>query len=66
MVCMGSDQGIQEGNSTIVLVAFDCELYCWIDTIYMIQEYLFVGLLLNDKGVIHIPEPMPGWGGSRP
>ena len=59
MVCLGCDQGIQEGNSTIVLVTFDGKLYCWINAVDMIQKYLFIGLLVKDTGVIHIPEPIP-------
>ena len=59
MVCLGCDQGIQEGNSTIVLVTFNSKLYCWINAIDMVQKYLFIGLLLNDPSVIHIPEPIP-------
>ena len=59
MVYLRFDQGIHEGNSTIVLVTFDSELYWCINTVYMIQKYLFIGLLLNDTGVIHIPETIP-------
>ena len=51
MVCLGFGQGIQERNSPIFLVTFDCELYCWIYTVDMFQTYLFIGLLLNDKSV---------------
>ena len=62
MVCLGCDQGIQEGNSTSVLVTFDSKLYCWINAVDMVQKYLFIGLLLNDPSVIHIPEPIHrGW-----
>ena len=58
MVCLGCDQGTEEGNSTIVLVTLNIELYCWISAVNMIQEYLFIGLLLNDTSAIHIPEPI--------
>ena len=65
MVCLQCDQGIREEDSPIVLVAFDCELYFWIYTADMIQKYLYIGLLLDDKSVIHIPEPMPGRVGGQ-
>ena len=63
MVCLGFSQGMQERNSPNFQVTFDCELYWWIYNVDMVHKYLFIGLLLNDKNVIHIPEPMPGeWG----
>ena len=31
----------------------------------MIQEQLFMGLLLDDKNVIHKPKPIPQRGGCR-
>ena len=41
-------------------MTFNRELYAWIYTVDMIQEKLFVGLLLNDPSVIHKPVPIPG------
>ena len=49
------DQGIQERDSPIFLITFNCELYTWINTIYMIQKKFFMSLLLGDPSVIHKP-----------
>ena len=33
-----------------------------VNTVYVLKEALFVDLLMNDKGVKHIPVPIPrGW-----
>ena len=62
IVCYGCDKGVKEGNSPIALSSFHSELDCWIDTVYMIQEYLSVSLFLDDPCVIHKPVPNPGGG----
>ena len=54
--------GIQEGDGPILLVVLHCKPYGRINTIDMLKEALFVDLLVDDKGVIHIPAPEPGWG----
>ena len=34
-----------------------------VNTVYVLKEALFVGLLVDDKGIIHIPAPeLGGWG----
>ena len=59
IICLRLDQGIMEWDDTILLIIFFCKLYCWIYIIYMIQEQLFLGILLDEKSVIHKPIPMP-------
>ena len=36
----------------------------WFNVINVLKELLAVFYLLNDKGVIYIPKPKPGWIGS--
>ena len=57
------DNGVQEGDEPILLVVH-CKLYGRANTINVLKEVLFVDLLVDDKGVIHIPAPEPGWGGG--
>ena len=60
----GFDNGVQEGDGPILLVVFHCKLYSRVNTVYVLKEALFVGFLMDDKGVIHIPAPEPcGVGG---
>ena len=56
----------QEKGSPILLITFNSELYAWFYTVDMIQEKLFMGLLLNDKSAIHKPVPIPGGARGRP
>ena len=57
------DNGVQEGDGPILLVALHCEPYGNVNTIYVLKESLFADFLVDDKGVIHIPAPEPrGWG----
>ena len=60
IVCLWFDQGIKKWDSPILLITFDSELYAWISTVDMIQDKLFMGLLLNHPSVIHKPVPIPG------
>ena len=54
---------IQEGDGPILLVVLYCKPYGMVNTVDMLKEALFVGFLVDDKGVIHIPGPEPGgWG----
>ena len=53
------NNGVQEGDGPILLVVLHCKLYGRVDTVYVLKEALFVGLLVDDKGVIHIPAPEP-------
>ena len=49
----------------ILLVVLYCKPYGRVNTVYVLKEALFVGFLVDDKGVIHIPAPVPrGMGGS--
>ena len=53
----------QEGDGPILLVVLYCKPYGRVNTVDMLKEALFVGFLVDDKGVIHIPAPEPGgWG----
>ena len=54
----------KKGMDPILLVVFHCKLYGRVNTVYVLKEALFVDLLVDDKGVIHIPAPEPGWGGG--
>ena len=57
--------GVQEGNGPILLVVLHCKLYGRVNTDYVLEEALFIGLLVDDKSVIHIPVPEPqGWLGQ--
>ena len=54
------ENGVQEGDGPILLVVLHCKLYGRVNTVYVLKEALFVDLLVDDKGVIHIPAPEPG------
>ena len=57
------DNSVQEGDGTILLVVLYCEPYSKVNTINMLKEAMFVGFLVDDKGVIHIPvTELGGWG----
>ena len=57
------DNGVQEGDGPILLDVLHCKPYSRVNTIYVLKEALFVGFLVDDKGVIHKPVPEPrGWG----
>ena len=56
--------GVQEGDGPILLVVLHCKLYGRVNTINVLKEALFVDLLVDDKGIIHIPVPEPRWGGG--
>ena len=55
IICLRCNKGIKEGNGPISLITFNSKPACWIYAIDMVQECLFMGLLLNDKSVIHKP-----------
>ena len=38
IVCLWLDQGIKKRDSPILLIPFDCELYTWVNTVYVIQK----------------------------
>ena len=57
------DNSVQEGDGPILLIVLYCKPYCRVNTVDMLKEALFVGFLVDDKGVIYIPAPEPGgWG----
>ena len=57
------DNSVQEGDGPILLVALYCKPYGRVNTVNVLKEALFVGFLVDDKGVIHILAPEPGgWG----
>ena len=59
----GFTNGVQEGDGTILLIVLHCKFYGRINTVNVLKEVLFVGFLVDDKGVIHKPAPEPGgWG----
>ena len=57
------DNSVQEGDGPILLVVLYRNLYGRVNTVDVLKEALFVGFLVDDEGVIHIPVPEPGgWG----
>ena len=63
IISLWFEYGVQEGNGIILLVVLHCKPYGWVNSINVFQEVLFVLFLLDDKCVIHIPEPK-AWGGE--
>ena len=59
------NNSVQEGDGTILLIVLYCKPYGRVNTVYVLQEALFIDFLVDDKGVIHIPAPeLGGVGGS--
>ena len=58
------NNSVQEGDGTILLIVLYCKPYGRVNTVDMLQEALFIDFLVDDKGVIHIPVPELGGGGS--
>ena len=57
------NNSVQEGDGTILLVVLYYKPYSRVNTVYVLKKALFVGFLVDDKGVIYIPAPEPrGWG----
>ena len=57
------DNSVQEGDGPILLVVLYCKPYGRVNTVYVLKEALFIDLLVDDKGVIHIHAPeLGGWG----
>ena len=50
----GFHNGVQEGDGPSSLL---CSIDSRVNTVYVLQEALFIGFLVDDKGVIHIPAP---------
>ena len=56
---------VQEGDGTILLLVLYCKPNGRVNTVYVLEEALFIGFLVDDKGVIHIPAPeLGGVGGN--
>ena len=53
------NNSIQEGDGPILLVVLYCKPYGRVNTVDVLKEAMFVGLLVDDKGVIYIPVPEP-------
>ena len=59
------DNSVQERDGPILLVVLYCKPYGRVNTVDVLKEALFVGFLVDDKGVIYIYIPAPelgGWG----
>ena len=54
----------KKGDGAILLVVLYCKPYGRVNTVYVLKEALFVGLLVDDKGIIHIPAPELGGVGA--
>ena len=53
----------KKGMETILLVVLYCKPNGRVNTVYVLEEALFVDFLVDDKSVIHIPAPeLRGWG----
>ena len=53
------DNGVQEGDGSILLVVFHCKPYSRVNTVDVLEEALLVNFLVDDIGVIHKPAPEP-------
>ena len=51
---------VQEGDGPILLVVLYCKPYDRVNTVNVLKEALFVGFLVDEKGVIYIPAPELG------
>ena len=58
------DNSVQEGDGPILFVVLHCKPYSRVNTVDMLKEALFVGFLVDDKGVIYIPAQELGSGGQ--
>ena len=57
------DISVQEGDGPIPLVVLYYKPYSRVNTVNVLNEALFVGFLVDDKGVIQIAVPeLGGWG----
>ena len=54
------NKSIQEGGGPILLAVLYCKPYGKVNTVNVLKEALFVGFLVDDKGVIYIPAPELG------
>ena len=58
------DNSVQERDGAILFVVLYCKPYGRVNTVDVLKEALFVGFLVDGKGVIYIPtlELGGGWG----
>ena len=54
------NNSVQKGDGTILLVVLYCKPNGRVNTVYVLEEALFIGFLVDDKSVIHIPAPELG------
>ena len=56
----------KKGMDPSSLVVLYCKPYGRVNTVDVLKEAMFVGLLVDDKGVIYIPVPEPRgvWGST--
>ena len=54
------DNSVQERDGAILFVVLYCKPYGRVNTVNVLKEALFVGFLVDDKGVIYIPAPELG------
>ena len=54
------DNSVQERDGAILFVVLYCKPYDRVNTVDVLKEALFVGFLVDDKGVIYIPAPELG------
>ena len=55
----------KKGDEAILLVVLYCKPNGRVNTVYVLEEALFISFLVDDKGVIHIPAPeLKGDGGQ--
>ena len=57
--------GFQVGYGTIFFWIFHSELYAGVYRFEVLEELVAMFCLLDNKGIIHIPKPKPGWNGGR-
>ena len=53
------NNSVQEGDGPILLVVLYCKPYGRVNTVYVLEEALFISFLVDAKGVIYIPAPEP-------
>ena len=58
------NNSVQEGDGPILLVVLYCKPNGRVNTVYVLEEALFISFLVDDNGVIYIPalELGVGWG----
>ena len=60
MISLWFNNSVQEGDGPILLVVLYCKPYGRVNTVYVLEEALFISFFVDDKGVIYIPAPELG------